>query len=102
MRNAYCMPKKSDDASVRVAVAANVKYARAMLSASQEELAEQAGLHRTGVGAIERTTTSATIDSMQLLAQAVGVPTHVLLMPPRDAQPIILAAVESTALRRRR
>ena len=91
------MPKKSDDPSARAVVAANIKYARGMLGASQEELAEWAGLHRTGLGAIERMTTSATIDSIQLLARAIGVPAHVLMMSPRDAQPIILAAVENLA-----
>ncbi len=87
------MPKKNSDASVRTVVATNLRYARAMRRWSQEHLAELAGLHRTGVGALERADAAATVDSLASLGRAIGVAPHVLLMPPEDAQPIILHAV---------
>lgn len=74
-------------------VAANVRYARIMKRWSQEELAERAGLHRTGVSAVERGETAATVDSIALLGAAIGVEPHLLLMKPREAQPAILAAI---------
>jgi transcriptional regulator with XRE-family HTH domain len=89
------MPKKkTENSKVRVVVASNLRYARSMKGLTREDLAELAGLHFTGLGAIERATSSATVDSISLLAGAIGVPDHVLLMPAREAQPIILEAVE--------
>ena len=88
------MPKKTKDSKVRSAVAGNLRYARTMMGITREALAESARLHPTGLGAIERATASATIDSISLLAGAIGVQAHVLLMPAREAQPIILDAVE--------
>ena len=88
------MPKKTRNSKIRDVVASNLRYARSMKGITREDLAELAGLHFTGLGAIERATSSATIDSISVLAAAIGVPEHVLLMPAREAQPIILDAVE--------
>ena len=92
MREALRMPKKSSDPSIRAVVAENIRYARAMRRWSQEQLAELAGLHRTGIGALERAEAAATVDSVAALAAAIGVPAYVLLLAPRDAQPLILEA----------
>ncbi|WP_211226154.1 MULTISPECIES: helix-turn-helix domain-containing protein [Solimonas] len=101
MRDASRMPKKSSDSKIREVVAENVRYARAMRRWSQEQLAELAGLHRTGIGALERAEAAATVDSVAALAKAIGVPAHVLLMPLRDAQPLILQTLESGPKRSR-
>lgn len=89
------MPKKNESGRVRRLVGSNVRYARTMLRWSQEKLAERSGLHRTGLGSLERGETAATIDSVASLSSAIGVDPHVLLMQPKDAQPIILAAIGS-------
>lgn len=39
---------------------------------SQEELAALAGLHRTYIGSVERFERNISIDSMERLAQAIG------------------------------
>ena len=93
------MPKVARQPLGRRVLALNVRYARTMLSLTQEELAERAGLHRTQVGALEREASGASIDSIVMLSEAIGVSPHVLLMPARDAQPLILRATEK---RRRR
>ena len=92
MRDASRMPKKSSDSKIREVVAENVRYGRTMRRWSQEQLAELAGLHRTGLGALERAEAAATVDSVASLAAAIGVPAHVLLMSPGEAHPIILQA----------
>ena len=39
---------------------------------SQEEMADLAGLHRTYIGSVERSERNISIDSMERLAQALG------------------------------
>lgn len=95
MRDASRMPKKSSNSKIRGVVAENVRYGRTMRRWSQEQLAELAGLHRTGLGALERAEAAATVDSVAAIALAMGVEPHVLLMAPRDAQPLILQAKET-------
>ena len=65
-----------------------------MLGLTQEELAELADLDRTQIGAIERLVSGASVDSLGMLGKAVGVPAHVLMMPPTEAHPIILALID--------
>ena len=65
-----------------------------MLGWSQEQLAEHAGLHRTQIGQLERQTSGASVDSLWMLAGALGIPMHVLLMPPVEAHPLILSATD--------
>ena len=46
---------------------------------SQEELAAKAGLHRTYISLIERAKQSVTLDTMEKLASALGVPVKKLM-----------------------
>lgn len=52
--------------------ARNLKARRLDLGLSQEVLAEEAGVHRTYVGSIERGERNVSIDSMERLAKSVG------------------------------
>ena len=58
----------------------NVRYFRCLNGWSQEQLAEQCGLHRTYVGAIERGERNVGLDNLERLASALRVPTSVLLI----------------------
>jgi transcriptional regulator with XRE-family HTH domain len=51
----------------------NIKKYRKNLNISQEELAEKAGLHRTYIGGIERGERNITLDSLQVIANALNV-----------------------------
>jgi transcriptional regulator with XRE-family HTH domain len=52
---------------------------------SQEALALEAGLHRTFVAHVERQTRNISIDNIEKLAKALGVPIWELLTPPARA-----------------
>jgi len=58
----------------------NVRYFRCLNGWSQERLAEQCGLHRTYVGAIERGERNVGLDNLERLAKALQVPASVLLV----------------------
>lgn len=49
-----------------------VRALRAPLALSQEDLAHQAGLHRTYIGAIERGERNLSIDNIYAIADALG------------------------------
>lgn len=49
---------------------------------SQEDLAYEAGLHRTFVGHVERRVRNISLDNIERLAYALGVPLDKLLRPP--------------------
>lgn len=51
---------------------------------SQEALAEKAGLHRTYIGQVERGERNISVDSMERLAEAVGMNLWEMLRPPED------------------
>jgi len=61
------------------------------MAMSQEELGKLAKLHRTQVGVIERAAAGVSIDTLGQLAKAIGVQSSVLLEPPEEAHPQILA-----------
>jgi len=65
--------------SARRIFAQNLRKARLAKKLSQEELAELASLHRTYVGSVERAERNVSIDNMERLAAAVGVPLPSLL-----------------------
>jgi transcriptional regulator with XRE-family HTH domain len=64
-----------------------VRRRRTKLGLSQEELAKQAGLHRTYVGAVERGERNVTLRSIQGLARALGIPASRLLVDAEHLQP---------------
>ena len=68
------MPRSgSRKPSARQRVAANLKAFRLRLGLSQEELAHQAGVHRTYLGSVERGERNISIDNIERLAIALGV-----------------------------
>lgn len=69
---------KSKPVSRRI-FAENLRKARHAKGLSQEGLAELANLHRTYVGSVERAERNVSIDNMERLAGAVGVPLSTLL-----------------------
>jgi transcriptional regulator with XRE-family HTH domain len=89
------MPKAAPQKAARKVLAANILYARTMLGWSQEQLAEKAHLHRTQIGELERQTSGASVDSLAMLGRALGLPMHVLLTPPTEAHPLILAGIQA-------
>ncbi|MGH6949985.1 MAG: helix-turn-helix domain-containing protein [Vitreimonas sp.] len=64
---------------IRRQLARNLKRLRAEKGWSQEELADQAGLHRTYVSGVERGVRNPTITIVAALAKALGVPPADLL-----------------------
>lgn len=67
--------------SARVRFAQRLRLQRVDRGLSQEELADQAGLHRTYIGSVERAERNISIDSMERLAQALGLDVSDLLAP---------------------
>lgn len=65
--------------SGRRILARNMRKRRQILGWSQEELAEQASLHRTYIGAIEREERNVSIDNLDRIAHAFQVSTAELL-----------------------
>ena len=70
-------------APVRAILARNLRLKRRAAGLSQEALADQAGLHRTFVGAVERCERNISLDNISKLASALQVPPSDLL---RDDQ----------------
>jgi transcriptional regulator with XRE-family HTH domain len=65
--------------SARLVFAANLRRLREQKGFSQEKLAEMAQLHRTYVGSVERGERNISIDNMEELAAALGVPLREML-----------------------
>ena len=72
---------KASPSALRRIVADNVRRLRRGLGLSQEDLAAQAQLHRTYVGAIERAERNLSLDNIERLAVALQVTPHALLAP---------------------
>lgn len=70
-----------DRSALRKLVAGNVRAARKALRVSQEKLAEDAGLHRTYVGSIERAERNVSLDNIERLAIALHLQPWQLLKP---------------------
>lgn len=71
--------------SARDVLASNVVRLRNVLGYSQEELAFEAGLHRTFIAHVERRARNISLDNVERLAIALKVPVHELLMPMASA-----------------
>ena len=72
-------PSKQQPAKVRFGL--RLRKAREHMQLSQELLAENAGLHRTYIGQVERGERNISIDSMEKLAAAVSMPLWEMLRP---------------------
>ena len=59
--------------SARARFARNLRAMRVNVGFSQERLAEEAGLHRTYIGSVERAERNVSIDNMERLAAALNV-----------------------------
>lgn len=66
------MPQPSNQ-SLRTLFARNLRAARQARGLSQEALAEMAQLHRTYVSSVERCERNTTLDTVERLANALGV-----------------------------
>ena len=64
---------KAKKPTARERFATRLREERLAKGLSQELLADLAGLHRTYVGSVERSERNISIDSMERLAQAIGV-----------------------------
>jgi transcriptional regulator with XRE-family HTH domain len=74
-------PSPQNFLSARAVLAQNLVLLRRKRGWSQEELAFEAGLHRTFVGHVERQVRNISLDNIERLARTLGVPVHVLLTP---------------------
>ena len=68
--------------SARCRFGERLRMERTARGMSQEEMADLAGLHRTYVGSVERFERNVSIDSMERLAQALGLDIADLLAKP--------------------
>ncbi len=71
--------------TLRNRFATNLKNARSLTGMTQADLAEAAGMHTVSVQSFERRINSPTLDSLELLAGALGLLPHVLILPPAEA-----------------
>lgn len=67
--------------SARAVLAANMIRLRWEKGWSQEALAFECGLHRTFVAHCERQVRNISLDNLERIANAFGVPVYALLMP---------------------
>ena len=73
--------KGSPSGDARSILAANMKMLRAEQKLSQEELALECDLHRTFIAHVERGARNISLDNIEKIAGALGVPVYRLLVP---------------------
>lgn len=73
--------KQTHRPSLRHQLAQRLREVREMRGWSQSDLAEASGLHRTYVSLIERRRCNVSLDNLERLAEALGVPAADLLTP---------------------
>ena len=71
--------------TIREIFATNLRRERQRCNLSQEALAHESDIDRTYVSALERSLYSASLDTIEQIAAALGVEPYKLLLP--DAQP---------------
>ncbi|MDR3708128.1 MAG: helix-turn-helix transcriptional regulator [Capsulimonadaceae bacterium] len=69
VKHAYIMP----DEILRSKIAAEVKRLRDLADKTQEDLADESGLHTNYISLAERAKTSVTVDALKRIAKALGV-----------------------------
>lgn len=74
----------TEEESARSTLAHNLKVIRAEKGWSQEDLALEAGLHRTFVAHVERQVRNISLDNIEKLAKALGVSPSELLRSQRE------------------
>ncbi|WP_342618402.1 helix-turn-helix transcriptional regulator [Rhodoferax sp. GW822-FHT02A01] len=81
MSKAVPRPDPSAKLSLRQVFARNIRLVRVHAGMSQEAMADEAGLDRAFVGTLERGQRNISIDNIELLCKAIGVPAHELMDP---------------------
>lgn len=69
------------DKLLRRLVATNFRARRKELRLTQEAVALDTGFHRTFIGHVERAETNISIDNIERLARALGLPAYELFRP---------------------
>lgn len=69
----------------RTRLASRIRILRRCRGWSQEVLAELSGLHRSYIGSVERAERNISLDNIERIAHALGVPIHDLLEEPAPA-----------------
>nr|WP_298626497.1 helix-turn-helix transcriptional regulator [uncultured Zoogloea sp.] len=72
---------RSNSLTARELLAMNIVRLRREKGWSQEDLALEAGLHRTFVAHVERKVRNISLDNIERLANALQVSVHILLLP---------------------
>jgi len=67
------MMPRTPSQSLKSVLAENIRAFRKAGGMSQEELADLCGLHRTYIGSVEREERNATLSTLEVLAEALGV-----------------------------
>ncbi|MFZ6681945.1 helix-turn-helix domain-containing protein [Undibacterium sp. Tian12W] len=75
------MKKSKTQLSMREVFGQNLRRARRLKDISQEELALRSELSRTYVSEVERGIRNVSIDNMDILSQALGIPLSELVNP---------------------
>jgi transcriptional regulator with XRE-family HTH domain len=65
--------------NINIKFGKKVREERLKLGLSQEELAEKAGVHRTYIGMIERAEKNITLENIEKIAKALGIPIAALV-----------------------
>jgi len=77
-KSAHTPPQRQP---AKILFGVKLRLAREGMALSQELLAEKAGLHRTYIGQVERGERNISVDSMERLADAVGLQLWEMLQP---------------------
>ncbi|MGH8481781.1 MAG: helix-turn-helix domain-containing protein [Nevskiaceae bacterium] len=88
---------KQVNGTSRGTLALNIQLARTVLGLTQDELARRCGLKRSYVGALERSEINLGLDNVDRIAAGLGIESHVLLLDPDLAQPILRSTCKPAA-----